>query len=73
MISLLIFIFIFVFVSFGSLVSNASGNGVEAVLLALSIFSIVFRIVLGGPMSTRIGVCFVTCPTYEAGILQLKG
>lgn len=54
--------------------SNASGNGAEVVLLALSIFIIG---VLGlysvdQCLSTRIGACvFVTCPTYEGGILQL--
>lgn len=65
MISLLGF---FLLVSFGTLVFNASENGAEAVLLALSVFSIVFQdCTRWTNVYTYWCVCFVTCPTYEGG------
>lgn len=60
---------LFLLVSFGILVSNASGNGAEVVLLALSIFSIDFQDCTGWTnVCTYWCECFVTFPTYEGGI-----
>lgn len=52
--------------------SNVFENGAEAALLASFIFSIGFRDCTRWTNVYKYWcVCFVTCPTYEVGILQL--